>query len=459
MTGSTTIAPEDELWLRLDRPTNVLGIVSVLWTATPVDLDELRRLLTERLVDRYPVFRARPDDGGRRSPGPVWVEDPDFDLDRHVRVETLPADRPEAALQDRVGALRAARFDLRHPPWEVHLLRGHGSGSAVVVRTHHALADGVRMMRLLFALTDPRDPGPPEAALPVATHGVGDLRPTAADLPWHPLRAVGAGVRMLAAAANTAVDTAEVLGWSNPRHAWSGAPGTAKSAAWTDAIPLRVLAGLAHEEGATVNDVCLALLGGAVARAQAAELAAAVPSDLAWMMPVNLDPFDAGPPERLGNHFALVLVVLPMRGPFRARLLEVHARVEQLRRSWEPTLTHTLAQFLGRAPEPLGTRLSDLLADKTVGVVTNVPGPRAAVTLAGAEVTGVVGWAPCSAEQLVTACIVSYDGRVRIGVGTDLDRVGEARGLVAALEEELDAVLDERGAGRTTTTGTRRRTR
>lgn len=441
------MAAEDELWLRLDRPTNVLGIVSVLWTATPVDAGDLRRLLAERLLGPYPVFRCRPADGDRRAPGERWVEDRDFDLDRHVLVEALDPDDPDAALQERVGRLRAERFDLEHPPWSVHLLSGHGAGSAVVVRTHHALADGVRMMRLLFALTDPAG-GSGDGARPVATHGVADPLPDLLAVARHPLRAVGAGLRMVAAAANTAVDTAEVLGWRNPRHAWSGTPGTRKSAAWTAPIPLRVLAGLAHDEGATVNDVCLALLGGAVARALDADLAAKSPANLAWMMPVNLEPFDAGPPARLGNHFALVLVVLPLRGPFRARVAEVHARVEQLRRSWAPALTHALAQLLGRAPEPLASTLSDLLADKTVGVVTNVPGPRTAVTLAGARVTGTVGWAPCSADQLLTACIVSYDGHVRVGVGTDLERVGDARLLVAALDEELDAVLHQRGVRR-----------
>jgi WS/DGAT/MGAT family acyltransferase len=439
MASDVPMTGEDGLWLRLDRPTNVLGVVSVLWTATPVDPADLRRLLAERIVDRYPVFRCRPAAGDTWWPGAAWEEDPDFDLGRHVLVESLPDAHAEAALQRRVGDLRSTALDLEHPPWTVHLLQGHGRGSAVVVRTHHALADGVRMTRLLFALLDPL-PGE-EAARPVATHGMDDPFADLLAAPRHPLRALGAGVRLLTSGLNTAYDTLQMLGWTNPPTAWTGAPGPRKSAAWSDPVPLDLLADLAHAEGATVNDVCLALLGGALARAHEAEMRAPTPSDLAWMVPVNLEPLEAGPPERLGNRFALVLVVLPLRGPLRARVAEVHARVERLRHSWEPVLTRGLAQLLGRAPVPVATTVSDWFAGKAVGVLTNVPGPRRPMALAGAEVTGIVGWAPCSGDQVMTACIVSYAGRVRIGFGTDDRRVGDARLLVAAFRDELRAAL------------------
>jgi diacylglycerol O-acyltransferase len=440
MASDLPMTGEDGLWLRLDRPSNVLGVVSVMWTAEPVDPEDLRRLLTERILGRYPVFRCRPVSAGTWLPAAAWEEDPGFDLARHLLTESLPPESAEAALQERVGLLRSTPFDLAHPPWTVHLLQGHDGGSAVVVRTHHALADGVRMTGLLFALLDPL-PGEDAAGGPVATHGMDDPLADLLAVPRHPLRALGAGARLLTSGLNSVLDTVQMLGWTNPPTAWTGAPGTRKTAAWSDPVPLEQLAGLAHAEGATVNDVCLALLGGALARAHAAAGRAPTPSDLAWMVPVNLEPLEAGPPERLGNRFALVLVVLPLRGPFRARLAEVHARVERLRHSWEPLLTRGLQQVLGRTPDPLATAVSDYFAGKAVGVLTNVPGPRRAMTLAGAQVTGIVGWAPCSGAQVMTACIVSYAGSVRIGFGADDHRVGDARLLVAAFRDELRATV------------------
>jgi diacylglycerol O-acyltransferase len=441
MTESVPVAAEDGLWLRIDRPTNVLGIVSVMWTATPVDPEALRRLLLERVVGPHPVFRRRPvvDDASGCA---VWEEDPDFDVGRHLVVEPLPPGPPDTVLRREVGRLRSTPIDRARPPWSVHLLQGCGGGSAMVVRAHHALADGVRMTRLLLALLDPVR-GEEADARPVATHGMDDPLPDLLDTLRHPWRVLTGGLRVATSALNTALDAVEILGWVNPRLAWSGPAGEAKTAAWSEAIPLDLLAHLAHEDGATVNDVCLALLGGAVARAHADELSGPTPSDLAWMVPVNLDPLDAGPPERLGNHFALVLLVLPLRGPFRARLAEIHARVGRIRHSWTPVLTHGLQRLLGRTPDPVGRAVSDVLADKAIGVITNVPGPRAPMALAGAEVTGLVGWAPCSADQLLTACIVSYAGTVRIGFGADLARVGDARVLVRALDRELAEVVGE----------------
>ena len=70
------MTPQDSIWLELDRPTNLMAITSLLWTATPVDPDRLRALIAERLVARYPVFRQRPVLRG----GPVrwgyWADDP-----------------------------------------------------------------------------------------------------------------------------------------------------------------------------------------------------------------------------------------------------------------------------------------------------------------------------------------------------------------------------------------------
>jgi hypothetical protein len=160
------------------------------------------------------------------------------------------------------------------------------------------------------------------------------------------------------------------------------------------------------------------------------------------MVPVNLEPADQQVPAELGNHFALVLLVLP-HGPaaFADRLADVHARMSRIRNSWEPTLTMTLARTLSLLPTPLGTAMMRFFARKAVGVLTNVPGPRTAMALAGAPVAGVVGWAPTSARQALTVTVFSYAGAVTFGFGTDSAVVPDPDSLVAMLGEELpDAV-------------------
>ena len=109
MDDGIPMAAEDGLWLRLDRATNVLGIVSVLWTATPVEPAALGRVLAERVVAPHPVFRCRPVLDGGWWPTGWWEEDPDFDLDRHLRVESLPRAARTRPCRSGSGACAAPR--------------------------------------------------------------------------------------------------------------------------------------------------------------------------------------------------------------------------------------------------------------------------------------------------------------------------------------------------------------
>lgn len=423
---------DDSVWLRLDRPENVLSVASVTWTATPVDPARLRELVGRRMLERHPVFRCRPV--LRPWPLPAtWEEDPDFDLDRHVSVE---AGEPD--VQRFVGELRGAGFDRRHPLWRVHLLP-HGEGSAVVLQVHHSVADGIRLTQLMVDLLDPADVDDVDALTPASTRMTDDVAFRVGGL-LDPGRVVAAAGDLAVTALNTTASLVKLLAWTNARTAWTGSPGPAKGAAWGDPIPLPALADLAHRNGVTVNDVLLALVAGAVRRVLDAR--GGTPDDLAWMVPVNLAPYDPALPTELGNHFSLVLSVLPMRGRLVDRLAEVHARTDRIRHSWEPWLTAATQRLVGSAPEAVGLPVARFFADKAVGVLTNVPGPPVPMTLAGSPVTGSVGWAPCSGDQAVTVCVFSYAGQVFTGFGTDERLVGDAGLLVAAFAAEAADALD-----------------
>ncbi|MGY1811206.1 wax ester/triacylglycerol synthase domain-containing protein [Blastococcus sp. SYSU D00820] len=468
--------PQDSLWLELDRPEHLMTITSVLWTEEPVDPDRLREVVAERLVGRFPVFSQRPVLHGGVVRTASWEDDPDFDLDRHVVVRDVPAPGDRAALQAYVAALRGEPIDRAHPLWTIHLLQGYRGGSAVVQRYHHAMADGVRLVQVMLGILEPvaedtglaatvGRSGPGRAGLdPVGALtglarrlGAGPLVDAAASVTGllprglRPEKVAGAGADAGLAALNTAGSLTKLALWTNPENALATAPpGTGKTAAWGEPVPLRVLQDLARASGGTVNDVCLTLVAGAVHRYLADHPTpgkrwdvADRDQDLAWMVPVNLEPAGAEPPPELGNHFALVLAVLP-HGPagFPARLREVRRRVLRIRNSWEPVITAGLAGVLARSPSPVGPAATELLADKAVGVLTNVPGPRGRMALAGATVAGVVGWAPCSGRQAVTACVFSYAGEVTVGFGTDRGVVPDPERLVEAFDAELAGALE-----------------
>jgi hypothetical protein len=166
------------------------------------------------------------------------------------------------------------------------------------------------------------------------------------------------------------------------------------------------------------------------------------------MVPANLEPPGQELPRELGNHFALVLAVLP-HGPasFADRLREVHSRMERIRSSWESELTFALSRGLAVSPALIGGTAVRILGAKAVGVLTNVPGPQQPMALAGARVVGAVGFAPTSYRQAITACIFSYAGEVTFGFGTDATVLPNVRALVAALQAEVDSVLGPADSG------------
>ena len=128
----------DAAWLGMDSPDNFMMVTGVLHLDEPVDRDRLVEVLEHRLLARYPKFSQRPLPSGTPFEQPVWVDDPEFDLDRHlVEAGRLAGEKELAAL---VSDLLARPLDMHHSPWQFHLVelaRGPDDGApatAVVAR-------------------------------------------------------------------------------------------------------------------------------------------------------------------------------------------------------------------------------------------------------------------------------------------------------------------------------------
>jgi len=114
-TGSVTVSErrrlstQDQFWLEMDRPNNLMVVDSVMWTSTPLDWDRLRDVMNNRFAGRYPVFRSlaiRDDDGSW-----WWQESPDFDLDDHVTMVSLDDPDDPASLQRLIAEHRTEMLD------------------------------------------------------------------------------------------------------------------------------------------------------------------------------------------------------------------------------------------------------------------------------------------------------------------------------------------------------------
>jgi WS/DGAT/MGAT family acyltransferase len=474
------MGPADVLWLNMDRPTNLMVIVSVVLLESVPDWDRVLDVVRERIIEPYPVFsqRARLPRG---LTGHRWEDDPEFDLERHVHRATLSGAATTAAadaeLQAYVEDHLPRPFDRSRPLWEVHLVDGHGSGAALVFRIHHALADGIALTRVLLGLTEDADGlpgdlvGPPAttdlATSPLATADsagavASGLRLTgnATRAGWDRLRSKGARAALTEAAGltlRTGQVVSDLLLTTNPTSALGGVPGHRKRLVWTEPLPLPGLKQAGRLVGATLNDVLLSAVAGALHAYQ--DERGREPVDLVTMVPVNVRPLDQPLPRELGNRFALVFLRFPSRDATPlGRLALSKARMDWLKASPEAALTFALISVIGRVPAAVERRVVDFFADKAIGVTTNVAGPREVRYLAGVAVTGVLGWVPGSGRHTLGFCIVTYDDAVRIGIMADESVVPDPESLLAALEDEVALLvrIGDAGSGGPTTPRLRR---
>jgi diacylglycerol O-acyltransferase / wax synthase len=119
------------------------------------------------------------------------------------------------------------------------------------------------------------------------------------------------------------------------------------------------------------------------------------------------------------------------------RLREVHERMETIKHSHEAPISYAILSAIGRTPPWVEGPLIDFFSDKASLVVTNVPGPRHQTRFAGAPVTGVLVWAPCTGSLGMTVSIVSYNGEVTVGFMTDTGITPEPGPLARAYDEQL----------------------
>jgi diacylglycerol O-acyltransferase len=237
-------------------------------------------------------------------------------------------------------------------------------------------------------------------------------------------------------AANDLSSVTKLVFAGSTRTVWTGNPGLAKATAWSPPLPLENIKALGRAQGATVNDVMLAAVAGGLRRYLA--LHGGEADEVIWMVPVNLKPFEDNLPADLGNYFALVWLPMPLGIADPAtRLREMRHRMDRIKHSDEAVLTFGLQRVISMSPGQMAFFLTNFFANKAVGVLTNVPGPRVPMTFAGAPVIQAVGFAPCSGDNPMTATIFSYNGAVTVGFSTDAGLVPDPDVLAELVVDEL----------------------
>jgi WS/DGAT/MGAT family acyltransferase len=460
MAERSRMSTVDTAWLRMDRPGNLMMIVGVLLLDGPIDAARLRDTVESRMLARFPRFRQRPV---QDATGWHWDTDRRFRIERHLRVAKLPRGGGSAGLQRLVARLASQRLDPRHPRWQFHLVDGYDGGAALVVRIHHCYADGIALVGVMLQMTDATPDAaasaaaepPPARRARAPADGLGALLEPFGDVLQQALRYSGiAGQKYLellrnpdqivhyaGVAAHIAAEVADLaLMPDDSRTLFKGAATAAKRVAWAAPVPLDEVKAIGRALDCSVNDVLLSCAAGALRRYLQARGDPVAGVELRAMVPVNLR--GSGPIEKLGNRFGLVTLLLPVStvNPL-ARVRLVHERMEALKTSYQPLVAYGILALAGIVPHAVQTQGLDLLANKATAVMTNVPGPREPLYLAGRRIVDLMFWVPQSGDIGMGVSILSYAGGVQFGLITDAARVPDPERIVAAFGAELERLV------------------
>jgi WS/DGAT/MGAT family acyltransferase len=443
---SDRVGSADAAWLHMDRPANLMVINSVLLFDEPLDWERFTDVVRTRMVRAYPRSSQRVVESHVPLLGPHWEHDRDFDLRRHMHRRGLPAPGDEAAVAQLASDLAAVPMDTGKPLWDMYLIDGPGAGSAVVVRMHHCIADGIALARVMLSLTDTRPEGDGFADAPqrrrrrqpalAAASGLLTLARESAYTATHPRRVLDlAG--MLAADARSAAKL--ILTPGDLPGPFKQDAGPRRSVAWSAPLPLEEVKAVAHAQGATVNDVLLTAVTGAL-RSYAGRLGEE-PEPIRAFIPFNLRPLDEPLPRNLGNRFGLVILTLPVDISDRSeRLHELKQRMDAIKHSPEGPVSYALLETVGVTPPAVEHVMIDFFSSKVSAVLTNVPGPREPVYLAGTPLRTVLVWAPTAGSVGTSVSIFSYNGEVTVGLLVHADAVPDPRAILDHVGPELKAL-------------------
>jgi diacylglycerol O-acyltransferase / wax synthase len=445
----------DTAWLRMDCDANLMMIIGV-WQLTPGIKHAAVCERLENTLLKYSRFKQRVIED---TAGATWVNDRKFDIANHVLAETLPkalaGHDQQSALQDRVATLATQKLDPRRPLWQMHLIEDYVGpdgvkGSALIVRIHHCIADGIALISVTMSLVDGGSAPPERRKKEAAVSGPEDwiadtlLKPFT-DLTVKALGAVGEGAarslgmlgdpkKGMEKGASSSLDVAKVmlqvikdsaalaLMPNDSPTRLKGKPGGTKKVAWCQPIALEEVKAVGKALNCSINDVLLSCVAGALGEYLKSFGDDVSGQEIRAMVPVNLRPpnQDGGQAHQLGNRFGLVPLVLPIgvENPIE-RVYEVRRRMAALKGSYQPLLAFSLLAVAGLLIKPAQDMMLNIFAKKTTAVMTNVPGPREKLKFCGSTLEQSMFWVPQSGDVGLGVSILSYGGGVQFGVITD----------------------------------------
>lgn len=439
----------DAAWLRMDEPTNLMTITGVLVLEDPMDVATLKSIIEERFLG-FTRFRQRVRDP---EGSPRWELDPNFDLDQHVRRSALPGAAAQPELKERVGELMSTPLPRTKPLWHMELIEDFLGGSAIIVRLHHCIGDGIALVQVLLSLTDEHfDP----SRFPDTEDKPSSLLSSVARGAWKTIRGtVTVGSHVLAEGVESLRNPSHVLhrakqglslGAALSKIAFLGRDSdspfkgdlqVAQAVTWSDPLDLTTVKRIGHVLNAKVNDVLLGAVAGALRHYLETHDEPTDGRTIRSLIPVNLrrreEAFD------LGNHFGLVYLDLPVGLDDRLeRVMAVKQQMDEIKGSAEAIATLGLLEVVGRFPTEVEDYAVRFFGSKASAVMTNVPGPQEQLHMKGCRVQHVMPWVPRAGHIGLGVSVFSYNGEVRLGIACDAHLVPDPDTIVEGFETEFE---------------------
>lgn len=448
------LSPVDTAWLRMEEPTNLMMITGIFIFDELLDFTRLQKAIEERLLS-YERFKQRVIVPRLLYRLPYWQDDPHFDLNAHLHRIALPDPGDQETLQELVNDYMSSPLDYSKPLWQIHLIENFGDGCALLCRLHHAIGDGIALMRVLLAMTDGEADPPSQPEIP----SVNPDRMTPSRSRLNPIQAAVNSTQRIAASfwkdgfSSRTIDMAKIGASSSaalarllllppdPSTPFKGELGVRKHCAWSKAIPLEDVKALGKVTGGTVNDILLTAVSGGLGRylRQRGEPIGGL--NFRAVVPVNLRPPDEKP--TLGNAFGLVFLSLPVgiADPLD-RLRELKRRMDNIKGTPEAIVAFGILNAIGVSIDQIQDIVVGMFGTKATAVMTNVPGPRETRYFAGKPIRGIMFWVPQSGRLGLGVSILSYADEVLVGIATDAGLVPDPESIVGAFQEEFNSMME-----------------
>jgi diacylglycerol O-acyltransferase len=434
-----------------------VGAIMIFEGPTPSYEDLLDHIQSRhRLVPRFRQKLAYPP---AQTGRPFWVDDPNLNLEYHVRHSALPAPGSEDQLRRMAARVFSQQLDRSKPLWELWLVQGLTRNRfALLTKTHHAVVDGVSGVDIATVLFDlnpvpeprPSDdawaPQPEPSSATLLAKGVEDV----ARAPVRAVRRLEHAVQHPESAVKQVRDAVEAVsevGWNfanpAPKVPLNVEIGSHRRFAWVRS-DLDRFKRVKDALGGTVNDVVLAVVAGALREWLRGRGIRTEGLELRAQVPVSIRASDEH--GQLGNRLAVMRAPLPVyiADPVR-RLEAVSQAMKGLKQSKQALGAEVISRFNDFAPPTLlaqaarinfSTRLFNL-------TVTNVPGPQVPLYVLGRELEDIfpIGFLP--PNQALFVAIMSYNGGINFGLLADYDSMDDvdviASGIETAIAELVDA--------------------